>query len=162
MRCTTLCVTPHTLLFSHEHLSARRFDSGQRCLHQRVTTQVSRQLKRLPPEATHVVLSSGGNDALDHQDLLQQSASSVAQALLLFADPLQALEADYRQILENLRKIGLPGMCCTIYNGWMEEPIRSVVPLALRLFNDVIANPIEPSGSGGEKIARAIFNALSV
>ncbi len=105
-----------------------------------VTAEVNRQIQKLPPEATYVVLSSRGNDALAHQDLLKQPARSVAQALLLFAEPLQALEADYRQVLEDLRKIGLSGVCCTIYNGWMDEPFRSVVPLALRLFNDVIVS----------------------
>lgn len=172
-----------------EHLNRLLGETGKATLlavDGSVTAQVNRQIQRLPPEATHVILSSGGNDALAHQDLLKQPARSVAQALLLFAEPLQALEADYRRVLENLRETGLPGVCCTIYNGWMDEPVRSVVPLALRLFNDVIvslaleygfhvldlrrvcteatdyANPIEPSGSGGEKIARAILRTLSV
>ena len=152
-----------------------------------VTAQVHRQVRELPADATHLVLSSGGNDALAHEDLLRQPAKSVAQALLLFAEPLRTLEADYRRLLDHLRATGLPVLCCTIYNGWMdEEEARSVVPLALSLFNDVIfrlaleyrfpvldlrrvcteatdyANPIEPSGSGGEKIARAIGRTLSV
>ena len=62
-----------------------------------VTAQVHRQVRELPADATHLVLSSGGNDALAHEDLLRQPAKSVAQALLLFAEPLRTLEADYRR-----------------------------------------------------------------
>lgn len=172
-----------------EHLNHLLGDTGRATLlavDGSVTAQVERQIQKLPGEATHVVLSSGGNDALAHQDVLLQPAASVVEALLRFDAPLRALETDYRRVLAGIKATGLPGLCCTIYNGWMEEPIRSVVPLALRLFNDVIislateygfpvldlrrvcttatdyANPIEPSGPGGEKIARAILHSFSV
>lgn len=149
-----------------------------------VTREVEEQFRALPPGATHVVISSGGNDALEQQSLLLEPVSSVSHALSLFAAPLTALEADYRRVLERLRDTGLPGLCCTIYNGWLEEPVRSIVPYALSLFNDVIfrlaleyrvpvldlrricteasdyANPIEPSGPGGAKIAAAIAREL--
>jgi len=69
---------------------------------------------------------------------------------------------------------------CTVYNGALEPERATIARVALALFNDVIlrtavdprldalelrsictkpgdyANPIEPSGEGGLKIARAI------
>ena len=151
-----------------------------------ITREVTGQLRKLPPEATHIVVSTGGNDALAQQDLLWQSAATAAHALSRFGEPLQALEADCRRLLDGVRATRLPALCCTIYNGWMDDSARRVVSLALSLFNDVLfrlaleydipvldlrrvctmacdyANPIEPSGSGGEKIARAIVRALGI
>ena len=151
-----------------------------------LTAEVAHQARALPPDATHFVVSSGGNDALQYQSLLQHSVASVGQAFWVFRDPLQKLEAEYRHVLEELQKTGLPGICCTIYNGWMDDPLaQTIVPIALSLFNDVIfrlaleyripvldlrrictaasdyANPIEPSGPGGEKIAAAIADSLA-
>ena len=75
---------------------------------------------------------------------------------------------------------------CTIYNGNLDPPEADVARLALMMFNDVIlrcgferhltiidlplvcsektdyANPIEPSGSDGLKIAKAIAGWLEV
>ena len=47
-----------------------------------VTADIARQLQRLPADATHLILSVGGNDALSHADFLEQSAGSVAEVLL--------------------------------------------------------------------------------
>jgi len=152
-----------------------------------LTAQVPQQVRALPADATHVVVSSGGNDALQHESLLQHRAASVGDALLSFQEPLRELEADYRSVLDDLKKTGLPTICCTIYNGWMEDPLtHTIVPIALSLFNDVIfrlaleyrvpvldlrrvcteapdyANPIEPSGPGGRKIAAAIAETVTV
>jgi len=151
-----------------------------------LTAQVQQQARALPADATHVVVSSGGNDALQHEGALQHRAASVGDALLAFEEPLRKLEADYRRVLEELKIRSLPTLCCTIYNGWMEDPLtRTIVPIALSLFNDVIfrlaleyrvpvldlrrvctkasdyANPIEPSGPGGRKIATAIAEVIA-
>jgi hypothetical protein len=48
-----------------------------------VTRGVIGQLARLPRTATHLVVSSGGNDALDASHLLGQSVASVAEAVSL-------------------------------------------------------------------------------
>jgi len=111
-----------------------------------LTAQVAHQARTLPPDATHFVVSSVGNDALQYESLLQHSVASVGQAFWLFRDPVQKLEAEYRQVLEELQKSGLPGICCTIYNGWMEEPLaQTIVPIALSLFNEKIAAAIADS-----------------
>jgi hypothetical protein len=68
-----------------EHLNRLLGETGKATLEAvdgSVTAEVNRQIQKLPREATYVVLSSGGNDALAHQDLLKQPARSVAQALV--------------------------------------------------------------------------------
>src|SRR5690349_15372544 len=44
------------------------------------------QLDRLPSDATHLVLSAGGNDALANSAVLDQSAKSVAEVLVRLAE----------------------------------------------------------------------------
>ncbi len=41
------------------------------------TQDVIAQLQRLPHDASHLVVSVGGNDALDHLDFFSQAAHSV-------------------------------------------------------------------------------------
>jgi len=50
------------------------------------TEDVARQLDRLPPDASHLVLSIGGNDALAHSELLEGPAASAPQLLGFLAD----------------------------------------------------------------------------
>ena len=148
-----------------------------------VTRQVIEQLADLPPHTTHLVVSTGGNDALQQIDLLLESVATVSDALERFREPLALFERDYRALLEQVLHYGIPTWCCTIYNGMLEPPLDTVAPVAVSLFNDIIyrsagkagfpvvelrrvctaaadyANPIEPSGVGGAKIARAIVEA---
>ena len=53
-----------------------------------VSAGLHNQLDRLPPDATDIVISSGGNDALGSTDLLATRVSSTSEALELFAQPL--------------------------------------------------------------------------
>ena len=48
-----------------------------------VVAGVSRQLVSLPSDATHLVVSAGGNDALAYAPLLQERSSSVGEALAM-------------------------------------------------------------------------------
>ena len=67
-----------------------------------VTGSVPRQLERIPPGATHLVVSVGGNDALRRQDVLEVRARSVAEGLLALAEALdgfaRGLERDRRAV----------------------------------------------------------------
>ena len=149
-----------------------------------VISGVERQLARLPADATHLVVSAGGNDALGHADLLERRASSSAEVLGALADAATAFEARYRRMLDVVTARGLPVTLCTIYNGNLGAPMQRLATVALAVFNDAIlrlgaeralrvielrllcteaadyANPIEPSVRGGEKIARAIAGAV--
>ena len=149
-----------------------------------VVDDVARQLARVPADATHLVVSAGGNDALRHADLLDRRATSSAEVLGWFADAVEAFERRYRALLDRLRARPLPLTLCTIYNGNLGPPTQRVATVALALFNDAIvrlaaeralpvielrhvcteagdyANPIEPSVQGGAKIAGAIARAV--
>jgi hypothetical protein len=46
-----------------------------------VTGSVGRQLQGLPPDASHLVVSVGGNDALGHVSVLEDPSRSIAEAL---------------------------------------------------------------------------------
>jgi hypothetical protein len=145
-------------------------------------TEIDRQLERVPADATHFVLSVGGNDALDHRGLLlHESARSFAGVLGRLAEIQGDFQKKYRSVLRRVRAIQKPTAVCTIYDARFPEPERQRLAVAaLTLFNDVItreafarglslvdlrlicdrdedyANPIEPSVQGGEKIAAVI------
>jgi len=145
------------------------------------TEDVAEQVERLPADATHLVLSVGGNDALIQSSVLDIAASSTAQAVGFLADVAEEFEQRYRFAVDACLRPGLPLSVCTIYNGSFPDPqYQRIVSTALTVFNDAIlrvaighglsvvdlravcarpedyANPIEPSSAGGEKIARVI------
>jgi len=145
-----------------------------------VTREVPRQLARLPKDASHLVVSAGGNDALGASFLLGQSVATVAEALSLLETAQHRFAEDYREMADAVAAAGLPVAFCTVYDTPPSSPDQRIVRTALALFNDMItraafargaglidlrlicyededyANPIEPSVKGGSKIASAI------
>jgi len=145
-----------------------------------VTSGVERQLGRLPPDASHLVLSVGGNDALGYASILEAQARSVAEAVDRLATVRERFGQDYERMLDRVLERRLPTAVCTIYDTRIPQPRWRLVVTALSVFNDRItraafarglpvidlrlicdqdedyANPIEPSVRGGEKIAAAI------
>jgi GDSL-like Lipase/Acylhydrolase family len=146
-----------------------------------VAADVPRQLSRVPPDATHLVVSAGGNDALRAEPVLAEPARGVAEALARLDAVRLGFRDAYRAMLDAVLARGLPVAVCTIYDPRFPDPMRQRLALAgLALFNDVIvreafarglalidlrlvtdedsdfANPIEPSVRGGAKIAAAI------
>ena len=63
------------------------------------TRDVHQQLRRMPDDVTHLVLSVGGNDALGSSDFLDASVRSTAEALLGLADIADEFERGYRAML---------------------------------------------------------------
>ena len=147
---------------------------------------VAAQVAGVPADATHLVLSVGGNDALMASGLLDEPVYSSADALRLIAASVREFEARYRAAVAACLARGLPLVVCTIYNGNFPDPdYRERVVVALTAFNDAIvrtacahgldvidlravcdlpqdyANPIEPSSVGGAKIARAITRVVT-
>lgn len=139
------------------------------------------QLERMPKDATHLVLSAGGNDAIMYADILDTAVNTTALALEALSAVSREFEEKYRRVVAACREFRLPLTICTIYNGcFPEADYQRLVSTALMVFNDVIlrvgiefgltvidlrfvcsssedyANPIEPSSIGGDKIARAI------
>jgi lysophospholipase L1-like esterase len=145
-----------------------------------VASGVARQLRSLPADATHLVVSVGGNDALGYAYLLQQPATSVAQALEMLRQAQLRFAAAYAAMAEAVALRNLPTAICTIYDTPASEPGQPIIRTALAIFNDCItrtacsreltlidlrlicdedgdyANPIEPSVQGGRKISQAI------
>ncbi|MXQ11081.1 SGNH/GDSL hydrolase family protein [Microvirga makkahensis] len=149
------------------------------------TTGLERQLAHLPDDASHLILSIGGNDALGSSPILGESARSVAEVMSRIADIRDSFARSYGKALDQVMARRLPTALCTIYDGCFPDPEeqRQVVT-ALSVFNDVItreaflrrlplidlrlicdqhedyANPIEPSAKGGAKIANAIVEVV--
>ena len=67
-----------------------------------VTADVQHQIRRLPDDATHLIVSCGGNDALEHASVLNQSAGSVAEVLEHFTSIRTSFQQTYRQMIETL------------------------------------------------------------
>ncbi len=145
-----------------------------------VTLGLFDQTKRLPQNATHLVISSGGNDALNALERLNLPVDSMRSALTRLADIQDVFESNYRAMLDHVLSLGRHTAVCTIYESipGLDRHLRT----ALSLFNDVILreairaqipvidlrhictlpgdysviSPIEPSSAGGLKIANAI------
>jgi hypothetical protein len=78
-----------------------------------VTNDVAAQLSGLPDDATHLVLSVGGNDLLGCAgDLLKRPVTISSEAFLLLARAAGAFEAMYQRILETCLATGLPLIPC--------------------------------------------------
>jgi hypothetical protein len=150
------------------------------------TADIGDQLAVLPADAKRAVVSVGGNDALLNADILDLPVSSTKQALHLFGERVSTFERAYRSAIRGVRD-RIPDLTvCTVYNGNLPDVQAPSARVALMMFNDVIlrvafelrlavidlrfvcadrsdyANPIEPSGSGGAKIARAIAVSLGL
>ena len=143
------------------------------------------QLDKLPATATHIALSSGGNDALAVLPLLEAPCTTLSDALRHLSGFQQKFQNDYLRLKQRLAERALPVLVCTIYDAVPGLPAH--LKTALSLFNDVIsqsankdlndcldlrifltecsdfsaASPIEPSGSGGQKIAAHIASWIT-
>ncbi len=150
-----------------------------------VASGVHSQLSRVPGDATHLIVSVGGNDALRASSILASPVGSVAQAVDRLADAQAAFALQYEPVAAKVAETGLPAALCTIYDTPPSAPDQKVIRSALALFNDIIsraafrhgldlvdlrlicrrdedyANPIEPSAAGGAKISAAIAQMVA-
>jgi len=150
-----------------------------------VVESVYRQLERMPTDATHLVLSVGGNNALRVAGgVLSAAARTVRDGLAEVGAAREEFQSEYRGLVNQLRGLRKNLALCTIYDAIPGLPSAEVAGLCL--FNDVITraaieskltlidlrticnevrdysalSPIEPSASGGSKIARAILDSF--
>ena len=144
------------------------------------------QLKYVPNDASHLIISTGGNDALGYAGFLYESASSVADVLNRLSQLGKDFEIKYNRMLKGVTSHGIPTAVCTIYYpNFPDAVLQRLAVTALTVFNDCIirevfaagiplidlrlvcyedadyANPIEPSVKGGEKIAKAIAKLVA-
>jgi hypothetical protein len=145
-----------------------------------VTADVASQLGDLPDDATHLVVSVGGNDALSAGPVLYESVRNVAEGLAHLHEVAARFRHDYHAMLQQVLAAQRPTGVCTIYDAI--PGLNSSAVSALTAFNDAIlreafaaglpvvdlrllcdspddyshVSPIEPSAQGGAKIARAV------
>ena len=147
------------------------------------TTQdvIDEQIDKIPDSATHVIISSGGNDALQQQEILLRQVDIVSEALQMMNEIQRKFGKVYSQLIDAVLKKVDKVAVCTIYDPNFDlAPRQQASIAALSLFNDRImrvaftrklpvidlrtlfddrqdyANPIEPSSKGGQKIADQI------
>ena len=147
---------------------------------------VQSQLSRLPKDASHLVVSSGGNNALDNVSILSETAHSAGEVLSRLADVAESFQHQYSEMLKHVLSYRLPTAACSVYYPRLPDPmLQRLAVTALTIFNDVIikeaflagvplldlrlicneesdyANEIEPSVAGGEKITKAILKVIA-
>lgn len=146
------------------------------------------QLHNLPTDATHLFISVGGNDALGYGAELQKM-TSFSTALKALAAMKQEFHHLYHQMLTAVLTQKKPTILCTIYDQCpLDDPdLQLLAHTALGMFNDCITrqaiqyglplidlrvlcnessdyseiSPIEPSHTGGQKIARCIAQVVT-
>jgi hypothetical protein len=150
-----------------------------------VVEDVPHQLARLPADATHLVISAGGNNALGNSGLLGDTALSAAEGFAALAAVHLRFRREYREMLRAALAAGKPTAVCTVYDAVPGLPPPAVTGLAV--FNDVIlreaaaaglpaldlrplcneprdysaVSPIEPSKLGGLKIVQGIIRVVT-
>jgi hypothetical protein len=93
-----------------------------------VIRDLSGQLRRLPGDASHVVLSAGGNDALGQAHLLE-----LTEALEVLSGVRERFRAAYATMLDEVVQHRLPSTVCTIYEPRFPDPMqRRVAATAVR------------------------------
>ena len=150
-----------------------------------ITNDVRRQVQELPEDASFLIVSVGGNDALSHSSIFNQDAQSAAEVLQRLADIREEFQQNYQSMLKTVLSCNLPTAICSIYYPRFPDPVMQRMTVAgLSVFNDCItretfkfglplidlrlicnedrdyANEIEPSVYGGEKITNAIMNVV--
>jgi lysophospholipase L1-like esterase len=146
-----------------------------------VAADVPAQLGGLPRDATHLIVSAGGNDAGRQAGVLTEQVQSVAGGLARIAALREQFARNYHAMLDAVLARRLTLAVCTVYDPRFPDPeYNRVAGVALAAFNDVIsraafrrglpiidlrlvcdnaedfASPTGPSVQGGGKIAAAI------
>ncbi len=150
-----------------------------------ITEDVVSQLRNLPPDASHLIVSAGGNDALGESSILGEPAGTVGEALGIIQEIRKRFRHSYQGMLQALSETCKPAAVCTVYDAIPGlEPAEQA---ALASFNEIIlreafsaglavidlrlvcdqpadfshVSPIEPSMAGGAKIARKIAEVVT-
>ena len=151
-----------------------------------ITEDVAKQLNKLPADATHLVVSAGGNDALGESSILSEPVGTIGEALNVVHEIRSRFCGSYRAMLNALSAVGKPTAVCTVYDSIpglspaersalasfneiiLREAFQAALPVIdLRLICDRESDyshvsPIEPSAVGGAKIARVIAEAVTI
>lgn len=149
-----------------------------------ITVDVLRQLERLPHDATHLAISVGGNDALQASGILQEAFVETEQLFRELAAIQDSFANDYRAMLRAVQAQDRPLVVCTIYDSipdmqrWQLAalsnfndtiireaaiagvPVLDLRPICYEASDYAAISPIEPSTTGGRKIAQALVGVF--
>jgi lysophospholipase L1-like esterase len=161
-----------------DHAVIKRAVDGATCadVRERQTDDLSR--------AERIVLSAGGNDALQHIDLLEaRTVTTAKDTLVRLWSVRQEFRRSHAALLDRLALARRPVLVLTVYNPCfhghgLDPAYQQAAECAISIINDVIqqearrrsfdilelrelfhdradyANPIEPSAIGGAKLAK--------
>ena len=148
---------------------------------------VSGQLRNLPSDATDLIVSIGGNDALGQSQLLEL-VEVPSDLPLVAAEVLRRFRPSYDSMIYDVKKTGCAVVLSTIYTEipFTDPKWRHYVPMALAHLNTAILelaeahqlpvlridelcrapedfsamSPIEPSAIGGQKLVDGILGLM--
>jgi GDSL-like Lipase/Acylhydrolase family len=143
-------------------------------------------------DADRMILSAGGNDALEHIDLLEGVIDACAKDVLVRLWSIrEEFRRSYAALLDCLALTRRPVLVLTVYNPCFrghgfDAAYQQAAESAVSIINDVIqqegrrhsfdilelrtlfhdradyANPIEPSAIGGAKLAKCMSNWVKI
>ncbi len=142
-------------------------------------------MEQAPDDTSHLFVSVGGNDVLEHYETLLGDYHVARDLMTLLREIQIGFRKQYRGMLEFIVGLNTPAAICTIYDK--VPKIEAIAITALSLFNDVIVaeatsmnlpivdlrhvcndvsdyshrSPIEPSCKGGKKIAGALHQVYA-
>jgi len=148
----------------------------------RIATVLEKQIAAIPADATHIVMSVGGNDGLVYRSMLgSQAVTTVGEALLHLGRVQAEFDAAYTAAVKSLTARGLPVLLVVPHNPqFADETEASGARTGLALLTDAIyraaalhscsvmdlrlmltdkgdwANPLELSSQGGFKLAAKV------
>ena len=142
---------------------------------------IAGQLARVPSDATHLLLSAGGNDLLDLVRGLHAHGGGIVAQVGMATGLVGDFRRRFAKACERIAALRLPTACCTIYQPPVSDPIlRQLGSAAVFLANTAIRaeagsnglsivglreicrepadfhDPIHPSASGADKISEAL------
>src|SRR5947209_18751306 len=71
-----------------------------------VVADLDKQVARIPTDATHLIISAGGNDALGYSSVLGAPSRSMAESLMQLADIRDEFQAHYRAAITDVAQTG--------------------------------------------------------
>ena len=149
-----------------------------------IVEDIATQLGEVSEDATHLVVSAGGNNALERAHILRGPSQPAAELFHELAVIQHQFRTEFRSMVTAVLALRRPTLVCTVYDavpGLEQEAVT-----ALSIFNDVIVHeasraglpildlrlvcneprdysgvsPIEPSERGGAKVVRGIVRTL--
>lgn len=142
---------------------------------------VERQASRSPADATHLIMSAGGNDILDLGRRLRSETGGMLQRIGRMSGMLGEFRQRYRAACKLVAARGRPAALCTIYEPPFGDPLlRQLGSAALHVVNAAIESearacglhvidlraicrepadffdPIHPSSHGADKISAVL------